>query len=147
MSRRTERVAEVIREVVSHCVLFELSDPRIQGVTVVRAEVSGDLRHAKVFVSLMGEEREQKLAEHGLRSARGYLQRKLADRLATRYTPVIDFVIDAGVKRSLEMSRLLRDILPEDAADEEPTEEGEAAEPGIPESHEDQEDDPGPPTA
>lgn len=112
MSRRTERVAEAIREVVATTVLLETKDPRVRGVTVLRAEVTGDLRNAKVFVSLMGTETEQALALRGLKSARGFLQRRIAERLETRFTPVLDIVVDDSVKRSLELSRLLKDVLP-----------------------------------
>lgn len=109
MSRRTERVSEAIREVVSTAILFELKDPRVSGVTVIRCEVTGDLRHAKVYVSLMGSESQQRLSLRGLESARGFLQRKVADRLETRYTPHIDIVVDESVKKSLEISRLLKE--------------------------------------
>lgn len=112
MSRRVERVSEAIREVVSHAILFEINDPRVTGVTVVRASVTGDLRHAKVFVSLMGDEKTQRLAEAGLKSARGFLQRRIAERLDTRFTPVIEIQVDDSVKKSLEMSRLLKELLP-----------------------------------
>lgn len=112
MSRRTERISEAIREVVSQVVLFELKDPRVQGVTVTGAQVTGDLRHAKVFVSIMGEEGKRKLALAGLKNARGFLQKKVADRLDTRYTPILSIVEDDSVKKSLEMSRLLREVLP-----------------------------------
>src|SRR5580704_3058368 len=96
-THRLARVAEVIREVASETILFELRDPRVKGVTVTRAEVSGDLQHAKVFVSLMGTPQEQKLCLHGLQHAAGFVQSKLADRLKTRYTPVIQFIVDEGV--------------------------------------------------
>jgi len=112
MSRRTERVSEAIREVVSRAILFELKDPRVSGVTVTRGEVTGDLRHAKVYVSIMGTETEQRLSLRGLESARGFLQRKVAERLETRYTPHIEIVLDDSIKKSLEMSRILRDVLP-----------------------------------
>lgn len=115
MSRRTERVSEAIREVVSRAILFEIKDPRVQGVTVTRCEVTGDLRHAKVFVSLMGTESEQRLSHRGLESARGFLQRKVADRLETRYTPHIDIVVDDSVKKSLEITRLLKSVIPADS--------------------------------
>lgn len=112
MSRRTERVSEAIREVAATAILFELKDPRVAGVTVTRAEVTGDLRHAKVYVSLMGSEKDQTLSLRGLHHARGFLQRKIAERLATRYTPVLEIVVDESVKRSLELSRLLKEVLP-----------------------------------
>jgi ribosome-binding factor A len=100
-------VAEAIREVVSQAILFEMKDPRVQGVTVLRAQVTGDLRHAKIFVSLMGDSKQQKLTLNGLKHARGFLQSKIADRLQTRWTPVIQFVVDEGVKKSIEISRLI----------------------------------------
>src|SRR5262245_63209286 len=105
-AHRTARAAEAIREVASETILFELRDPRVKGVTVTRAEVSGDLQHAKVYVSLMGSEAEQKLCLHGLKHATGFVQSKLAKRLQTRYTPALTFVVDQGVKKSIEVSRL-----------------------------------------
>jgi ribosome-binding factor A len=116
-SRRTARVASVIREVVSTTILLELRDPRIRNVTVLGAEVSPDLRYAKVRISVMGTEKEAALTLHGLNSARGYIQSKIADRVKTRYTPEVRFEIDAGVKKSAEASRILREVLP-DADDE-----------------------------
>ncbi|HXG10796.1 MAG TPA: 30S ribosome-binding factor RbfA [Gemmataceae bacterium] len=106
---RLERVAEAIREVASETILFELRDPRIKGVTVTRAEVSGDLQHAKVYVSVMGTPKEQELCMHGLRSAAGFVQSKLAARLQTRFTPQLRFVLDQGVKKSIEMTRLINE--------------------------------------
>src|SRR5438445_13468185 len=94
---RLARVTEVVREVASETILFQLRDPRVKGVTVTRSEVSGDLQHAKVFVSLMGTPQEQKLCMHGLQHAAGFIQSKVANRLQTRFTPVINFVVDLGV--------------------------------------------------
>src|SRR5947209_19283107 len=101
-SHRLARVAEVIREVASETILFELQDPRIKNVTVTRAEVSADLQHAKIFVSIMGTPKDQDLCLHGLRHAAGFIQSKLASRLKTRYTPAVRFVKDEGVKKSIE---------------------------------------------
>ena len=114
-THRLARVAEVIREVASETILFELRDPRVKGVTVTRAEVSGDLQHAKVFVSLMGSKKEQDLCLHGLRHATGFVQSKLATRLQTRFTPVIQFVVDEGVKKSIEITRLINEALAQSA--------------------------------
>ena len=110
-AHRLERVAEVVREVASETILFELRDPRVKGVTVTRAEVSGDLQHAKVYVSVMGSPAEQKLCLHGLQHAAGFVQSKLGDRLKTRFTPVIHFILDQGVKNSIEISRLINEAL------------------------------------
>jgi ribosome-binding factor A len=112
---RLARVAEVVREVASEAILFELRDPRVKGVTVTRAEVSGDLQHAKVYVSIMGSASAQELCLRGLRHAAGFLQSKLATRLQTRFTPVIHFVHDQGVKKSIEMTRLINEALAQSA--------------------------------
>lgn len=92
-------------------ILADLNDPRIANVTVTRVEVSGDMREAKVYVSVMGEEKEQQLCMHGLRSAAGFLQSKVANRIETRYTPRIEFVLDMGVKQSIEIHRILDEVL------------------------------------
>ncbi len=110
-THRLARVAEVVREVAAETILFELHDPRIKGVTVTRTEVAADLQHAKVFVSLMGTQKEQDLCMHGLRHSAGFVQAKLASRLKTRYTPVIHFIVDEGVKKSIEVTRLINEAL------------------------------------
>jgi ribosome-binding factor A len=110
-THRLARVAEVIREVASETILFEVRDPRIKMVTVTRAEVSGDLQHAKVYVSIMGSEREQQLCMYGLQRAAGFVQSKLGDRMRSRYVPIIQFVQDKGVKNSIEVSRLINEAL------------------------------------
>jgi ribosome-binding factor A len=111
-SRRAQKVAEAVREVVSMTILTELKDPRVRDVTVTYVEVSGDLRHAKVHVSVMGEEAKQELSLRGLRNAAGFLQSKLASRIDTRYTPRLDFVLDQGVKKSIAIAQILDRVLP-----------------------------------
>jgi ribosome-binding factor A len=112
-THRLARVAEAVREVASETILYELRDPRVKRVTVTRAEVSGDLQHAKVYVSVMGTPKEQELTLRGLRHAAGFVQSKLAARLQTRFTPVLQFVLDQGVKHSIEMTRLINEALAE----------------------------------
>ena len=124
---RLARVAEAIREVASETILHDVRDPRVKLVTVTRAEVSGDLQHAKVFVSIMGSEKEQKLALNGLRHACGFVQSKLAQRLQTRFTPVLQFVLDQGVKKSIEMTRLINEALGQAKSEEEAGAAGEEA--------------------
>ena len=126
-THRKARVSEVIREVAAETILFELSDPRVKMVTVTRAEVSGDLQHAKVFVSIMGSAGEQKLTMYGLQSAAGFVQAKLAKRMKTRFTPIIQFVVDKGVKNSIEMTRLINEALGKPADAEETEVEAEEA--------------------
>ena len=116
-SRRVLKVASAIREVVSMAILTDLKDPRISDVTVTFVEVSGDLRQAKVHVSVMGDEAKQRLSLHGLRASAGYLQSKVNNRVEMRYTPRLEFVLDQGIKNSLEVARILKDVLPDEAAD------------------------------
>lgn len=118
-SHRLARVSEVVREVAASTILFEIKDPRVKNVTVTRAEVSADLQHAKIYVSVMGSEKEQQLTMHGLRSAAGYVQTKVADRLTTRFVPHITFILDEGVKKSIEISRLIREAQDQSRADAE----------------------------
>ena len=95
-------------------ILTKLRDPRIEHVTVTFVEVSGDMRTAKVNVSIMGDENKQNLVLHGLKNSAGFLQSKIADRLDTRYIPKLSFVLDSGVKSSAEISRILAEVLPKD---------------------------------
>lgn len=110
-THRLARVAEVVREVAAETILFDLADPRIKHVTVTRTEVSPDLQHAKVYVSVMGTKKEQDLCMHGLKHSAGYVQSKLASRMKSRFTPVIKFVMDEGVKKSIEVTRLINEAL------------------------------------
>ena len=118
MSRRLLKAAQAIREVVSMAILTELRDPRVKNVTVISVEVLPDMKSAKVFVSIMGSEKEQQLSLSGLQNAAGFLQRKIADRIETRYTPRLTFVLDKGVKHSLEVARILREVLPPKSEEE-----------------------------
>jgi ribosome-binding factor A len=113
LPRRALKAAEIVREVVSMAILAELKDPRIRDVTVTYVEVSPDLRQAKVHVSVMGDEARQRTSLQGLRSAAGFLQSKLGKRIETRYTPRIEFYLDQGVKKSIEVARILKEVLPE----------------------------------
>ena len=118
-SRRVQKAAEAVREVVSWAILTELNDPRVENVTVTYVEMSGDLRQAKVHVSIMGDDVKQSLGLRGLQHAAGFLQSRLASRIDTRYTPKIEFVLDLGVKKSIEVARILREVLPKPETDDE----------------------------
>ncbi|MCG8586135.1 MAG: 30S ribosome-binding factor RbfA [Pirellulales bacterium] len=120
MSRRTLKAAQAIREVVSMAILTEIKDPRVTDVTVTRVEVSGDMREAKVFITVMGSETKQQLCLRGLRSSAGFLQQKIGHRIETRYTPRIEFKLDKGEMNAAELAHVFKKI-----ADE--REEAEAA--------------------
>ena len=110
-THRVARIAEVIREVASETILFKMSDPRISMVTVLRAEVSGDLQNGKIYVSVMGDDEHQKETLNALNGAAGFVQSQLADRMKTRFLPVLTFVLDQGIKKSLEISKLIQEAL------------------------------------
>ena len=93
-------------------ILTELRDPRVRNVTVTFVELSADMRHAKVHVSIMGTPKEQDLCLHGLRRAAGFLQSRLNDRIETRYTPRLQFVLDQGVKNAIRVAQILEEVLP-----------------------------------
>lgn len=132
MSRRTLKAASAIREVVSTSILTQLRDPRVADVTVTLVEVSADMRQAKVHVSVMGDESKQKLALHGLRNAAGFLQRKVNERIDTRYTPRLEFLLDKGVKNSLEVARILDELRVQgDLATQEPDSHQPDQEPSV----------------
>jgi ribosome-binding factor A len=126
-SRRVQRAAQAIREVVSMAILADLKDPRVSDVTVTYVEVSPDIRQAKVHVSVMGDDAKQKLCLEGLQSSAGFLQTKIGKRIDTRYTPRLRFELDLGVKQSLAIAQLLHDVLPSESSDEAPAAIGESA--------------------
>ena len=127
-SRRLLKAAEAIREVVASAILTELRDPRVQDVTVLRVEVSPDMREAKVAVSVMGTEAQEQLAIRGLQNAAGFLQSKIANRIDTRYTPRLQFVLDKGTKNALAVGEILAKIRSEKAEAEQG--EGTSTTPG-----------------
>jgi ribosome-binding factor A len=113
-SHRSLRIAQAIREVVATAILFEVADPRVRSVTVLRVEVSGDLRQATIYVSVMGTEVEQKQALQGLNHAAGFLQARVAARLQTRFTPILSFKADESVKKSVAIGRLIDEAVASD---------------------------------
>jgi ribosome-binding factor A len=117
-SRRVLKVAEAIREVVGMAILTEIRDPRVENVTVTFVEVSPDLRLAKVHVSVMAEPKKQELAVKGLQNAAGFLQHKIGNRIDTRYTPKLKFVLDQGIKNAMQVTRILEEVLPRDEEEE-----------------------------
>lgn len=108
-SHRPARVAEVIREVAAETILFKLQDPRVKGVTVLRAEVSADLQRAKVYITIMGSAEHKQQCLIGLQRATGFIQKQLGDRLQMRFIPTLTFLIDKGYQNSQVVSRLLKD--------------------------------------
>lgn len=106
-------------------ILTDIKDPRVQNVTVTYVEMTPDMRQAKVHVSVMGSETKQRLSLAGLKSAAGFLQSKVAKRIDTRYTPRLEFILDMGVKKSIEIAEILQRVLPATDAAAQPDGEDE----------------------
>jgi ribosome-binding factor A len=124
--RRVGRVARAIQQAVSEIVVLELKDPRAGFVTITRVEPTPDLREAKVYFSVMGEEAEQRRVAQCLRHARGFIQREVAERLPMRFCPHLILTEDVGYKMSLEVTRLLAETRRERSLDAESTTEDES---------------------
>ena len=106
---RHERLAEEIRDELGIMVVGELKDPRIEGlVTITEVRVTPDLKHARVFVSVMGSDAEQKSTIRGLVAAMGYIRHELTDRLQIRRAPEIHFILDHSEEYSQRIEELLR---------------------------------------
>jgi ribosome-binding factor A len=107
MSQRTQRIGDQIRAELAELLLRELRDPRVKLATISRVEVSPDLSHAVVHVSVLGDESQRTAAVAGLEHARGFLRRELAHRLSLRTTPDLRFLLDRGAEHSQRIDELL----------------------------------------
>ncbi len=113
-SHRPERVAHVIREVVSEAIAHKLSDPRIAPLSsVTRVEMSADLEYAKVWVSVLGDVPAQRRTMAGLKSAAPLVQRMVARELPLRHCPRLSFMLDESIKKGAETLRLIREAMAE----------------------------------
>ncbi|MDF2564601.1 MAG: rbfA [Massilibacillus sp.] len=111
---RTEKVQELIKQEVSQIILKELKDPRIGFVTVTQVDVTGDLRSAKIYVSLMGSEDQIKECWDGLQKALGYIRREIGKRIRLRCTPELAFQLDKSLDYSVHIQELLSKIKDKD---------------------------------
>jgi ribosome-binding factor A len=112
MVERMRRVNESLRKVLSEA-LLELKDPRIGFVTVTGVDTSADLRHARVFVSVLGGERKRERSMVGLQAAHGVLQARVSSELRLKRTPQLAFHYDPTVEHGVRMSRLIDELAPE----------------------------------
>jgi ribosome-binding factor A len=113
MGERMRRVNESVREVVSEAI-GQLQDPRIGFVTVTGVETSPDLRHARVFVSVLGDARRRQQALDGLEAAHGVLQSRITQELRMKRTPQLTFEYDPSVERGVRMTHLIDELAPDD---------------------------------
>jgi ribosome-binding factor A len=114
--RRTLRVANLIRQIVSEALIQEISDPRMAFVTVTGVDVSEDMRFADVRISVMGDKKQHEICLKAVQHAHGYVQERVAAVVKMRYCPVLRFHLDDSVKRSIEISQLIRQARAEDEA-------------------------------
>ena len=113
-SHRQEKLGEQIAEDIIDLIRTRVKDPRIGFVSVTRVEVSGDLRHAKVYVSVMGSPEERKETMQGLNKATGFLRHELASRLTLRYMPEIAFKLDNSIEEGSRVLELINKVSKED---------------------------------
>lgn len=109
-SRRQCKIEEQVKRILGDILRGGVNDPRIGFVSVVRVETTGDLKNARVYVSIMGEDEEVQKSLEGLLSARSYFQRELGRRMSSRYTPVISFVLDESIEYSERIDRILSEL-------------------------------------
>jgi len=114
---RMRRVDEAVRAVLSEAIAKQLQDPRVGFVTVTGVKTSPDLRHARVYVSVLGSDELREASLEGLRSAHGFLQGRLAAELTLRHTPSLTFEYDDSIDRGMRISTLLDKNPPAPAAD------------------------------
>jgi ribosome-binding factor A len=111
---RAEKVQEFIQQEVSKIILTEIKDPRIGFVTITTVEVTGDLRHAKIFVSLMGSDEQKANTWQGLKSALGFIRSEIGKRLHLRFVPELSLHLDESLEYSAHIQKLLFTIKQEE---------------------------------
>ncbi len=107
---RMRRVDEAVRAVLSEAIAKDLLDPRVGFVTVTGVKTSPDLRHARVYVSVLGDRHTREDSLDGLRSAHGFLQGRVASELTLKHTPTLTFEYDESVDRGMRISQLLDEL-------------------------------------
>lgn len=112
---RMRRVDEAMRAVLSDAISKDLKDPRVGFVTVTGVKTSPDLRHARVYVSVLGDDAARQASIDGLRSAQGFLQRHVATELTLKHTPALEFEYDESVDRGMRITQLIDSEVPPDA--------------------------------
>lgn len=108
--KRAQRVGGLILEEISMILQREIKDPRIGFITITNVIVSDDLRHARVFVSVMGDEKEKKTSLEGLYSASGFIRKELANRMQLRHMPELDFKLDESMDKSAKILTILSEL-------------------------------------
>jgi len=108
--KRADRVGDVVRAEISNMVLKDLKDPRIGMVTITRVKISDDLKTAKVFFSVIGDEKDREKSKQGLERASGFIKRELGKRLRLKYLPDIKFIWDDSIEYGIRISKMLEKL-------------------------------------
>jgi ribosome-binding factor A len=111
-SRRSQRVADLVRAELSLLVLTEAHDPDLRRVTITDVEMPPDLKSARVFFSCLGSDEEREKAAEALRRASGFLRREVGQRCKLRYAPELHFISDRSLERGARIEELLQQVLP-----------------------------------
>jgi ribosome-binding factor A len=109
-SARPERVQEALRQEISRIVQNEIRDPRLGFLTITAVELTRDLRFARVYFSVLGEDKKKHLALKGLNSAKGYIKGLLSDRIKLKFMPDMEFKIDESFEHTKKISDILDQI-------------------------------------
>lgn len=109
-NKRAIRVGELLKEEISQIVLREMKDPRIGFVSVTDVVVSGDLRHAKVFISVYGSDKEKEETLEGLQQAQGFVRKLVGERVKIHHTPEIIFRYDDSIENGVHISEIIKDL-------------------------------------
>lgn len=110
-NKRLGRISEEVRKVVSEIIASGLKDPRINPMTTVtNVEVTRDLRYARIFVSVLGDDREKNETIKGLENAKGFLRREISSKVDLRYTPEPMFILDESIEKGIYMSKLIEEV-------------------------------------
>jgi len=107
---RQEKLGELIAEELSDLLRTRMKDPRVGFASITHVEVSGDLRHAKIFVSVLGSEDEQASTIQALKHATGFLRHELASRLELRYMPALVFKLDTSIEKGTRILQIIREL-------------------------------------
>ncbi len=137
MSLRREKLQELFKEEVSAILQRELRDPRIGFVSVTEVELSADLRHAKIFISVLGDDEAKGRTMEVLERAAGFVRSELGRRISLRYTPEILFRLDESIERGTRVVALLREVTQQATPGQPAPDVPAAAEPTTPESEND----------
>ena len=113
MSRRTDRINEQLREEISRVLARQIKDPRLNSViSITRVESSSDLRSARVYISVLGNDIQRKEALEGLQSAASFLRREIRDRINMKHTPFLTYDLDDSLEEADQLLRLMNQVKP-----------------------------------